>query len=160
MEKKDEYFEQLLSIKFELEKFALFLTRNRDSAKELVSEVIVLGYDAFEKLKRTSSFKSFLFTICYRTFYKNKRRNSNFDSFDENELLSHYQGFNADDLHDISLLYFSIDKLSKKERDVLIFAELMGLKYKEISDILKISESNIKVIVFRAKKKLKEFLVD
>ena len=160
MNKKDEYFEQLLGIKFELEKFALFLTRNRDSAKELVSEVIVLGYDAFDKLKNVSSFKSYLFKICYRTFYKNKNRDKDFDSFVETDFVTFYNGLNTDEFHDICLLYSAIDKLKKNEKEVLILSELMGYKQKEVAEIMNISESNVKVIVFRAKKKLKELLVD
>jgi RNA polymerase sigma-70 factor (ECF subfamily) len=160
MENKEEYFEQLLSVKNELEKFAVFLTRNRDSAKDLVSEVIVLGFDSYEKLKNVSSFKSYLFTICIRAFYKLKKRNQNFDSFEENELEGFYSDSNADYLYDVGLLYSAIDKLKSKEKEVLILAELMGYKHREIAEILKLSEANVKVIVFRAKQKLKELLVD
>lgn len=160
MEKKDEYFKQLLSIKFELEKFALFLTRNRESARELVSEVILLGFDSFVNLKKESSFKSYLFTICLRTFYQHKRKNKKFVSYDENEISGFYSGLKTDELYDLGMLFIAIDKLKNIEKEVLTLAELMGYKHKEIAEILHISESNVKVTVFRAKNKLKELLVD
>jgi hypothetical protein len=46
--------------------------------------------------------------------------------------------------------------LSENDKMLIILSELMELKHKEIADILNISVSNVKVSVFRAKKRLEK----
>lgn len=157
---KEEYFRELLLIKNDLEKFAVFLTRNRDTAKELASEVIISGYDGFHRLKDLNSFKNYVFTICIRTYYKIKKQNSKFESLKDNDFDTLYDGMNSDELYDLKLLYSAIDKLKKEEKEIFILAELLGYKYKDITQICNISEANVKIRVFRAKNKLVDYFKD
>lgn len=52
----------------------------------------------------------------------------------------------------------SVDSLPDKWKEVLILKEFGEMNYKEIAKTLRISESNVKVRVFRAKEKLAEIL--
>lgn len=157
---KNKYFELVISVKDELERFAVFLTRNRDTAKELVSASIVSGFDTYKNLKNQDAFKYFLFRICSREYYKIKKRNRKYGELNEEELMSFYSDTNPDELYDIGLLYNAIDKLKKIDKEILVLGELMGYKYAEISAIFGISEANVKVKIFRSKQKIKEFLRD
>lgn len=55
-------------------------------------------------------------------------------------------------------LYDAINSLDARYREVLILQYYQGLSQKEISKILQISPENVRVLVHRAKAKLKEYL--
>lgn len=52
----------------------------------------------------------------------------------------------------------AVGQLSEKFRTVIVLKEYAGLDYQQISKILKISESNVKVRVHRARKELETLL--
>ena len=52
----------------------------------------------------------------------------------------------------------AVDSLPDKLKEVLVLKEFGEMNYKEIARALRISESNVKVRVFRAKEKLAEIL--
>ena len=53
----------------------------------------------------------------------------------------------------------ALNKLAYKYRIVLILKEYEKMSYKEIGELLKLSESNVKVRVFRAREQLSKMLV-
>ena len=52
----------------------------------------------------------------------------------------------------------ALDRLPDKLRSVLVLKEYGDLSYKEIGEVLGISEGNVKVRVFRARERLMEYL--
>ena len=54
----------------------------------------------------------------------------------------------------------ALKKLPAKLREVLILKEYGDLSYREIASILKISEGNVKVRVYRARERLEDFFRD
>ncbi len=55
---------------------------------------------------------------------------------------------------DLEMLQVGLDRLSEQQRSALVLRELSGLSYAEIAEVLDVSESNVKVIIFRARKSL------
>jgi RNA polymerase sigma-70 factor, ECF subfamily len=53
-----------------------------------------------------------------------------------------------------------IDTLPLKQREIFQLRELEGLKYQEISDVLDVSVDEVKVSLFRARKKIREKLIN
>ncbi len=54
----------------------------------------------------------------------------------------------------------AINLLPEIQRSILLLRDLEGYEYKEIGEMLQISESQVKVYLFRARKKIKEKLKD
>ena len=54
------------------------------------------------------------------------------------------------------ILKNSIEQLSQEQRETLILSRFHELKYREIAEILNVSEGTIKVRIFRAMKNLKK----
>ena len=54
------------------------------------------------------------------------------------------------------LVLDALKTLDSPEREILALAEGSGMTYREIADILKISEANVKVKVHRARTELKK----
>lgn len=59
--------------------------------------------------------------------------------------------------HDLGLLRIGIDRLGEQQRSALMLRELAGLGYAEIASVLEVSEANVKVLIFRARRSLDEF---
>lgn len=160
-EKKEEYFKQLLGIKEDLEKFAIFLTRNREQASDLVGDTIISGFDVFKNLKKKSSFKNYILKICFRIFIRQKEKRDRMVSIDNDGLGEIYgDSITPEEYYDIKFLYKAIDNLDKVNRELIILSELMGYKHKELAEITGLSVANIKVRIHRAKKELTKQFTD
>jgi RNA polymerase sigma factor (sigma-70 family) len=66
----------------------------------------------------------------------------------------HDQAELADDLR---VLRNGIDRLPEQQRSALMLRELGGLPYRDIADVVDVSEANVKVLIFRARRSLQEF---
>ncbi len=157
MKSHEKYFKLVDEFYPNLEKFALNMSRNRDVAKDLVSETILKSYDGFRKLRSEKAFLSYLFTICSRLYYSHLKKTRNFATEEPDSLFSNFMS--PEDKTDVSILQESIDELPDMQREILILYEIIGFKYKEIADIKDISIDNVKVILHRARTNLKEMLI-
>ena len=117
-EKQKEFLRLLLPVRDGLYRWAQSLTRNREDARDLVSETIMIAYSGFEKLRKKESFKSFLFTVAIRVCRKTRRRRSLFSEYDET-LAENLQSHDSQpDLSaDVFALYEALDTLPKKQRE-------------------------------------------
>ena len=56
-------------------------------------------------------------------------------------------------------LHNALDQLPEIQRTVILLRDYEGYDYSEIGKITKLKESQVKVYIFRARKKLKQILV-
>lgn len=130
--------------------------RNEEKAKDIVQ-------DTFEKLWRKyvevsfDKSKSYLFTTGYRTMIDLIRRDKKQGDFDsvKAEKLSHTEQYN--DLNEI--LLEALNLLPEIQKSVVLLRDYEGYSYQEISEITELSESQVKVYIYRARVALKKYLV-
>jgi RNA polymerase sigma-70 factor (ECF subfamily) len=70
-----------------------------------------------------------------------------------------YENLDLEKYEQIATLQKAMQMLKPDEREILILGKIDCLSYQEIADILNITESNVKIRIFRALKKLKDFYV-
>ena len=160
-ETKQERFLRLLApVQEPLERFALFLTRNREDARDLISETLLHAFEKLETLRDEITFQSFIFTIARRTFYNRKTRTRKFEYRDNEEIDELFcgGGIAADDALDVQFLYKALDKLPEVQREAVVMAEIMGFSHKEIQKIQGGTVTGVKVRIFRAKRQLAKLL--
>ncbi len=161
-----EAFSKLYNIFFDaIYNFVFYRIRNIDLVDDVVSEIFLKVYSNINDFdKDKSSFKTWLFTITnnavidYMRHYHRNRTVSWSDYFDTLLL-------DKDNQPDIKLvideekkqLLSAIDKLNETEQQVIQLKYWFGFSYKEISEILHLTYANIRVIHFRAIKKLKQY---
>lgn len=136
-------------------RFILKNIKDTDKAKDIVQ-------DSFEKLwiNRQSvdgkKVKSYLFSTAYHTMIDVLRREKKVNNMPEEEMpeVSHENQYN--DLQEI--LHEAIKQLPEIQKSVVLLRDYEGYSYKEISDIVKISESQVKVYIYRARVFLKSYI--
>jgi RNA polymerase sigma-70 factor (ECF subfamily) len=126
-----------------------------EKAKDIVQ-------DSFEKLwiNRNAvdyaKVKSYLFTTAYHTMIdvirKEKRFSGSFETVSKN--LSHNEKYS--DLQEI--LHAAVEKLPEDQKAVVMLRDYEGYSYKEIADITKLTEAQVKVYIYRARVFLKDYI--
>lgn len=137
-------------------RFILKNMKHHEDAQDIVQ-------NAFEKLwiNRDKVFfekaRSYLFTVAYRSMIDAIRKVKRIDWVDEvpesGELHS-AQRFEITDTLELGL-----SQLSEVQRAVIMLRDYEGYSYKEIADIAHLSEAQVKVYIYRARKKLQHILV-
>lgn len=139
-----------------LYRFILKHIRDVDAAKDIVQ-------DTFEKLWRkvnevdATKSKSYLFTAGYHTlidYTRKQKKQGNFSEVNESKL-SHERSYS--DVKEV--LNKALDKLPEIQKTVLLLRDYEGYDYAEIGEITNLSESQVKVYIFRARQFLKSYIV-
>ncbi len=138
-----------------LYRFILKHIKDRDAAKDIVQ-------DTFEKMWRklndidAQKSKSYLFTTGYHTLIDYTRRQKKQGDFSEvNESkLSHDRSYN--DIREV--LNRALEKLPEIQKTVVLLRDYEGYDYAEIGTITNLTESQVKVYIFRARQTLKNYI--
>lgn len=160
-EKQTEFLKLLEPLNQELSKYAMAFTRNREDARDLVSETIYIAYQNFQKLKKPESLKYFMFTCLKRLYIKMFWKRKFFGVFDiEKAEQIKDTGSSAETQLDVQNLYIALEKLPLKQRDAIVLFEINGFTIKEICEVQNSSESAVKSRLKRGREKLKEILTE
>lgn len=130
--------------------------RNEDVARDVVQ-------DTFEKLWikvstiDAATVKSYLFTTAYHTMIDAIRKAKPSAELEDAE--SVYAS--SDQYSDLKgVLNTALNKLPEEQRSVILLRDYEGYSYEEIGKITGLSESQVKVYIYRARVFLKSYLVD
>lgn len=137
-------------------RFILKNVRDRELANDIVQESYLRLWEQVEKVEIQKA-KSWLFSTSYRYMIDLLRRDKRKENWDEISSLSVAHNKHYSDLDDI--LEVAISKLPEKQRSLVMLRDYEGYSYQEIGEITNLSESQVKVYIFRARKSLKEYLV-
>jgi RNA polymerase sigma factor (sigma-70 family) len=136
-------------------RFILKNIKDEDKARDIVQ-------DTFEKLWRkvnevdVQKVKSYLFTSAYHTMIDMIRREKfqgDFEHVNEDEYTSENT---FSDLK--SVLNQALSKLNGVQRSVILLRDYEGYSYEEIGKILGLTESQVKVYIYRARVFLKQYI--
>jgi len=137
--------------------FTYFYNHTKNTAK---SEDLVQG--TFEKIikyirnyKGVGSFKSWMFSIGrnimideYKKLQKREEAKLAVTAKQsivlENETIDQYE-----------ILKKCIDRLPREKKDLIIMTKIKGMKYKEVCEIMNLTESNLKIKIFRIMNQLR-----
>lgn len=148
-------------------RLALRMLGSSEDAKDIVQEVIIKLWTKPEILKKYSNPLIIALLITknlsidkLKSKYRSKRK-IRLDEIDFDIISPQKQPDKLLEDKDASeVIKNLIDSLPPKVKMVFHLREIEELSYEEISKITKINESTVKVIVSRARKKLKEILIN
>ncbi len=138
-----------------LYRFLLKNIKDEDVARDLVQESFM---KLWEKRKNVEGIKgkSYLFTTGYHTMIDHIRKNKKNSAFETVEYKQ--EGYEAgySDLKEI--LNEAVDKLPADQKSVVLLRDYEGYSYKEIAQITGLTESQVKVYIYRARLFLKKYI--
>lgn len=102
--------------------------------------------------------KSYLYTVAHRTLIDYTRKQKNQEKYIEVSSSNNYTHNQYSDLKQI--LNEALDKLPSIQKSVIMLRDYEGYDYAEIGQITDLSESQVKVYIFRARTFLKNYLVN
>ncbi len=158
-ERNAEFLTLLQSAEPSLSRFTRAMTRDRESARDLAAETILIALEKFHTLQNKKAFLSFLLTIASRLHKKKQWRLRFWSSYNENSALEKADaGSQPDTSADVTILYQALTRLSAAQREAIVLFEINGLSLEEIQTIQGGSLSAIKSRVARARQKLAQVL--
>lgn len=143
-----------------LERFALAMTRDADSARDVVAETVMVAWERFDTLRSPDAFLSFLFTIATRVHRAAERKRGPVTSDISAETIENIldPGTPPDVAADIAAVYHALHDLPERQREALVMFEILGFTMKEIRDVQGGTLTAVKVRVHRGRKRLAELL--
>ncbi len=144
---------------------AFRITGNREDAEEVSQDVFLKAYRGLAAFRGTSKFSTWLYRIAYNhSISRIRKKQPDILSYDSLEIrLDEWQGetdVNHERLDDIPATYVkqAFEQLEETDRAVLTMFYQDELSVKEIAGATGLSISNIKVKLFRGRKKLTDVL--
>lgn len=138
-----------------LYRFMLKHVRDVEQARDLVQEAFAKMWVKISDVDGAKA-KSYLFSTGYHTMIDQIRRakkQGNFDEVDQKKL-SHSDQYS--DLNE--LLHLALETLPEVQKSVVLLRDYEGYSYAEIGEICHLSEAQVKVYIFRARKALKDYI--
>jgi len=142
-----------------LYRYILRSTKDADDANDIVQDSYMKLWQHRKKVYPEKA-KSWLFTTAYRTMLNQIKRNGRTVSLNgqEEPRTNGNNGHNGFDLKEIINKY--LDKLPPIQKSIILLRDLEGYNYNEIGEILELTESQVKVYLFRGRKKIKSQIKD
>jgi len=137
-------------------RFILKSIRDTDTAKDIVQDAFTKMWEKRKNVDGKKA-KSYLFTAAYHTMidYIRRDRKGNVDEGYLERTLVNYNSYS--DIQEV--LKDALDTLPEVQKSVVLLRDYEGYNYKEIGEIVGLNESQVKVYIYRARKKLKDYLV-
>lgn len=156
---KEDYNISVQELSGRVYRFALKMMRDESEAQDVVQ-------DAFEKLWKNrekveaAKAKAWLFTTAHNAMLntiKKKKRTQHVEEYDQWEPISSNE---ARKYEMKEILDMCLKKLPELQRSIILLRDIEGYNYNDIGELLSLNESQVKVYLFRARKKIKEFIKD
>lgn len=130
---------------------------NRTDAEDLVQITFEKVWINRNKVDPISA-KSYLFKVAYNSMIdlirKNKRVSLKADMAENQQSTEIKRSFELKEVIEKALT-----TLSQVQKSVLMLRDYEGYSYSEIAELMKLSESQVKVYIYRARKKMKQYIV-
>lgn len=152
----------VLPLKNKLFRLALRITLNREEAEDVVQDTLIKVWNGRDRWQELDSIEAYSLTIARNLsldrIKKMENQNDsleeqNTERLDENTSTPSERMIQKDKLDIVRNI---IDELPEKQRSCLQLRDIEGKSYKEIADILSITEDQVKVNIFRARQTVKQ----
>lgn len=172
MEQKDDiyYIEKVLNgqtnhFSYLVEKYqdivfsiALKVLKNREDAEEMAQESFIKAYKSIHTFKGKAKFSTWLYRITYNNCISEVRKKKiYFASTDEVQIQDESEELNLDGVPEENRAKYvkaAMDKLPEEDYTLVMFYYFEDQTIDEIAKVTRLSASNVKVKLHRARKKL------
>ena len=172
---KTRFTEEAMPLLDQLYGGALRMTRNPQDAEDLVQETYLKAYNAFDSFKPGTNLKAWLYRIMTNTYINNYRKmkrrplETSAEDVTDSQLYtssSHDStGLESAEVEALKMMPNSrisdaLNALNEDYRMVVYYADVEGLAYKEIAEVMEIPLGTVMSRLHRGRKQLREMLKD
>ena len=138
-----------------LYRFILKNVKDEDKARDIVQDTYEKLWLKVSDLESTNA-KSYMFTTAYRTMIDSIRRDKKFSPIEKSAEPSNNRYVQPDLKQTLDM---GLSRLPEIQRNVLLLRDYEGYNYTQIGEITGLSESQVKVYIYRARVAMKDYLV-
>lgn len=151
----------VLPLKNKLFRVALRITLSREEAEDVVQDTMIKVWNSRDKWQQLDSIEAYSLTIARNlSLDRIKKMDNNNSSLEEEQVERLDQTSTPSERmiqkDKLDIVRRIIDELPEKQRSCLQLRDIEGKTYKEIADILGITEEQVKVNIFRARQTVKQ----
>ena len=151
----------VLPLKNKLFRLALRITLNREEAEDVVQDTLMKVWNSRDKWQQLESIEAYSLTIARNlSLDRIKKMDNNNGSLEEEQVERQDQASTPSERMSqkdkLDIVRKIIDELPEKQRSCLQLRDIEGKAYKEIANILSITEEQVKVNIFRARQTVKQ----
>lgn len=151
----------ILPMKDKLYRLSLRITLNPQEAEDVVQDTLIKVWNKRESWDEIESIEAYAMTICRNLSLDHlklrENQNASLEGMEidraDRSLSPLEQVQQKDNLERVRQL---VDALPEKQRSCMQLRDFEGKTYKEIAEILDITEEQVKISIFRARKAVKE----
>jgi RNA polymerase sigma-70 factor (ECF subfamily) len=152
IEIEKEFVKQIQKHQGILHKICFVYSNNTADKEDLYQEIVLQLWKSYPSFRKEAKFSTWMYRLALNTAITLNKKASKFKN--KAQLSDDYTVEQVDDYsEDIKILYKAISKLSKIEKAIILLW-LEEKTYREIAEIVGITEKNVSVKLVRSKKKL------
>lgn len=154
----------VLPLKDKLFRLALRITLSREDAEDIVQDTLMKVWSNRAEMSAVSSIEAYAMTMCRNQALdicaKKERQNISLDekAHDRTDIHSMLPDEKMAQDEGKTLVRQAIDSLPEKQRTAMLMREIEEKTYKEIAQVMGLTESDVKINIFRARKSIREHL--
>lgn len=152
--------EDILPLKDKLFRLALRITFDKGEAEDVVQDTMMRVWNKRDEWWKFESIEAYCITVARNLAIdrSRKKEHQNIGITTDMAMISG-SGSPQDRLEhneQLNLIYKLMDELPEKQRLVMHMRDIEGGSYKEIADALEMTEEQVKINLFRARRKVKQ----
>lgn len=151
----------VLPLKDVLYRLALRITLSHEEAEDIVQDTLIKVWNRRDEWQMLESIEAYSMTICRNLALDAiKKKDNNNESIEQRIAETSYQTSDPHELmirkDRVEMVKQLVNRLPEKQRSCLQLRDFEGKTYKEIAEILAITEEQVKVNIFRARRSIKQ----
>ena len=159
--KKLSFRNDILPLKNQLYRLAQRITLDSAEAEDIVQETLIKIWNRRDTWDEIDNMEAFCFTICRNLSLDSiKKRGNQNESIDQAQIDHPDNALTPSDRtiqrDEVAWVRQIVDNLPEKQRSCIQLRDFEGKTYKDIAQILQISEEQVKVNIFRGRQTIKQ----
>ncbi len=154
----------ILPLKDKLFRVALRITFDRAEAEDVVQDTMIRVWNKRDEWSQMESIEAYCLTVCRNLAIdrsqKKEAQNSPLTSELEQTIVASGPEDQLVNDERMKIIHQLINELPEKQRVIMQLRDIEGESYKEISNVLQLTEDQVKVNLFRARQKIKQRYTD
>jgi len=157
--KEISFRDDILPLKDKLFRLALRITLDRADAEDVVQETLIRMWDKRDEWTKMESCEAYATTICRNLALdlcaKASHKNVTLDESRDEAPTTQTPYEELDARQRLDIVKKLMDQLPEVQRSIMELRDVEGKTYREIGEVMNLSEDQVKVYLFRARQKVK-----